>query len=78
MNSHAQNVVPVYDEQDEQTNAVDFEAEGSTLSLAEVKASIGQAFSNGFGGVFQCEVLYHSCQRTVKTSQGGSDENQPL
>ena len=41
---------------------MDFEAAGSTLSLAEVKAAIGQTYSNGFGGVWQCEVLYHSDQ----------------
>jgi hypothetical protein len=60
ISSFAQNVVSIYDEQGEQTNTVDFEAEGSTLHLADVKASIGETYTNGFGGVWQCELLYGS------------------
>ena len=45
---------------DNQTNTISFEAVGNTLTLSNVCSSIGEAWTNGFGGVYQCEVLYGS------------------
>lgn len=43
---------------DNQTNTISFEAAGNTLTLSNVCASIGEAWTNGFGGVYQCEVSF--------------------
>ncbi|EEF63363.1 hypothetical protein [Pedosphaera parvula] len=49
--------VGVYDESTDQTNAVDFVAEGSTLNFDQFKKDIATAFSNDMGGVYQCDEV---------------------
>ena len=53
-----------YDENDTQTNAVDTEASGNNISLADFKALITQAAGNGDGGVIDFE------RNGFETSQG--------
>src|SRR5690348_8513957 len=50
---------PRYDEPT-QTNRVDYVASGSTLDIGLFKSSLLTAFTNNYGGVWQCKVVGYS------------------
>src|SRR5688572_21842943 len=56
VSAQVHSTVGIYDEPT-QTNSVDFVAAGSTLNFVDFKVEVARAFTNGFGGVNQCESI---------------------